>query len=107
MTFPLIAGYPAVAARAGALFRRPRLVIAGGADPVSAAQHRAGRVIGERRAGQIRLVRQLPRIFLARRWHLVDHVVQPGVPLRRHLGTLGLAVVDDPAPVAAEAPAAA
>src|SRR5258708_15399926 len=106
MTFPLIRGLPNTAAREGALFRRPRLVIAGGADPVAAAQHRAGRMIGKRRAGQVRLVVLFPGVALARRWHLVDHVVQPGVPLRRHFGALRLAVVDDPAPDATEAPAA-
>ena len=73
---------------------------------VAAAQDRAARVIGIGRAGHVRLVRLFPRIARARPRHLVDHMVQPGVPFRRHLRALGLALVDDPAPLAAE-PAAA
>src|SRR5437667_6720189 len=107
MTLPLIAPPRAAPAAWPALFRRPWLVIAGRRDAVAAAQHRAARVIGLGRAGQVRLVRLLPGIALARLRHLVDHVVQPGVPLRRHLGTLRLAIVDDPAPLAARPPAAA
>src|SRR5205814_5009618 len=51
-------------------------------------------------------VRLFPGVALARLRHLVDHVVQPGMPFRRHLGAFRLAIVDDPAPLAAE-PAAA
>src|SRR6266436_9641610 len=100
MTLPLIARVPAP------LFRRPRLVIAGRAEAVAAAQHRAGRMVGQGGAGHVRLVVLFPGIALARLGQLVDHVVQPGMPFRRHLGALRLAIVDDPAPVAAEAPAA-
>src|SRR5208283_1657485 len=88
------------------LFRRPRLVIARGAGAMPAAQHRPLRVIGLRRAGQVGLVRLFPGIVRPRAGHLVDRVMQPGVPLRRNLRALRLALVDDPAPLAAEAAAA-
>src|SRR6266496_3344164 len=101
MTLPLIGRLPA------ALFRRPRLVIAGRANAVAAAQHRAGRMIGERSPGHVRQVVLFPGMALARLGRLVDHVVQPGMPFRRYLGAFRLAIVDDPAPVAPEPPAAA
>src|SRR5712691_1652996 len=101
MTLPLIARAPAP------LFRRPWLVIAGRANAVAAAQHRAGRMVSQGGPGHVRLVVLFPGIALARLRQLVDHVVQPGMPFRRHLGALRLTVVDDPAPIAAEAPAAA
>src|SRR5216684_4563949 len=100
MTLPLIARLPA------ALFRRPRLVIAGRASAVAAAQHRAGRMVGQGGPGHVRQVVLFPGMALARLGQLVDHVMQPGMPFRRHLGAFRLAVVDDPAPVAAESPAA-
>src|SRR6202030_2333981 len=37
---------------------------------------------------------------------LIDRMMQPGMPFRRHLGPLRLALVDDPAALAAEAGAA-
>src|SRR6266851_6610132 len=101
MTLPLIARLPA------ALFRRPRLVIAGRASAVAAAQHRAGRMVGQGGPGHVRQVVLFPGMALARLGQLVDHVMQPGMPFRRHLGALRLAIIDDPAPVAAEPPAAA
>src|SRR5712691_6053252 len=100
MTLPLIARVR------GALFRRPRLVIAGRANAVATTQHRAGRMVGERGPGHVRLVVLFPGMALARLGWLVDHVMQPGMPFRRHLGALRLAIVDDPAPVAPETPAA-
>src|ERR1700693_1578573 len=90
----------------GGLFRRPRLVIAGRAVAVAAAQHRARRMVGLRGPGHVRLMILFPGMALARLGQLVDHVMQPGMPFRRHLGAFRLAVIDDPAPVAAEAPAA-
>src|SRR5712691_9873378 len=101
MTLPLIVRSPA------ALFRRPRLVIAGRAKAVAAAQHRAGRMVGHGGPGHVRLVVLFPGIALARLGQRVDHVVQPGMPFRRDLGALWLAIIDDPAPVAAEPPATA
>jgi hypothetical protein len=56
--------------------------------------------------GHVRLVVLFPGMALARLGQFVDHVMQPGMPFRRHLGAFRLAVVDDPAPLAAEAPAA-
>src|SRR5277367_1546801 len=90
----------------GGSFRRPRLVIASRTIAVAAAQHRAGRMVGQRGPGHVRLVILLPRMALARLGQVVDHVMQPGMPFRRHLGAFRLAVVDDPAPVAAESPTA-
>src|SRR5438270_1636189 len=103
--FPLMARFPGDRGSRCGLSRGPGLVIAGGAWAMPAAQHRARRVVGLRRPGQVRLMRLLPRVTLARLRHLVDHVMQPGMPFRRHLRALRLAVVDDPAPFAAEAPA--
>src|SRR5208282_1825765 len=89
-------------------FRGPRLVIPGRAGPVPAAQDRARRVIGVGCAGHVRLVLLLPGIADAiGARHLVDRVVQPGVPLGWHLGPLRLAIIDDPALFAAGAPTAA
>src|SRR5712691_12396444 len=107
MTLPLIGGVPGGSGSKRALFRRPRLVIAGRANPVAAAQHRARWMVGLFGSGHVRLVVLFPGIALARLGQLVDHVVQPGMPFRRHLGALRLAIVDDPAPVAAKPPAAA
>src|SRR5260370_17237683 len=93
---------------AAALFGCPRLVIPGGAGPMAAAQDRARRVIGIGRAGHVWLVRFFPgmaRTVGAR--HLVHRMVQPGMPFRRHFRPLRLAVVDDPALLAAEPAAAA
>src|SRR5438034_10372678 len=100
ITLPLICGLP------GGLFRRPRLVIAGWASAMAAPQHRAGRMVGQRGPGHVGQVVLFPGMALARLGRLVDHVMQPGMPLRRHLGALRLAIVDDPPPVAAESPAA-
>src|ERR1700674_2498018 len=105
MTLPLIGRLLGGADRTGALFRRPRLVIACRANPVAAAQHRAGPMVGKRGPGHVRLVVLFPEITPARHRHLVDHVMQPGMPFRRHLGAFGLAVIDDPSPIATEAPA--
>src|SRR5271168_2469550 len=107
MTLPLIGRCPGWPHPEPALFRRPRLVIAGRAIAVAAAQHRAGRMVGLWRPGHVRLVVLFPGIALARLRQLVDHVMQPGMPFRRHLGAFRLAIVDDPAPLAAETPAAA
>src|ERR1700730_18159252 len=92
---------------AAGLFGGPRLVIPGGAGPMAAAQDRARRMIGVRGAGHVRLVRLLPGIAgTVGARHLVHRMVQPGMPFRRHFRCLWLAVVDDPALLAAE-PAAA
>src|SRR5215470_12298691 len=88
-------------------FGRPWLVIPGRAGAMAAAQDRAGRVISQRRAGHVRLVWLLPGIAdTVRPRELVNGVMQPGVPFRRHLGALGLAVIDDPALFTARPPAA-
>ena len=66
------------------------------------------RIIGIGRARHVRLVRFLPGITRpvgARQ--LVDRMVQPGVPLGGTLRGLRLAIVDDPALLAAGAPIAA
>src|SRR6185312_16374631 len=90
--------------KGGSVARRPGLVIAGRARAAALREGRTGRPIGERRAGQIRPVRLLPfpwRIaFLSRRY--VDGVMHPAMPGRRDGRGLGIAVVDDPAPLKAE-----
>src|SRR5262249_23259925 len=55
-------------------------------------------------AGEVRPMRLLPRsrlVLLLGRRH-VDGVMQPAVPRRRHARSLGLAVVDHPAPLHSE-----
>src|ERR1051325_6631497 len=100
------ASLSAISSGASPLLRPPGLVVAGCRAAVAAAQDRAARMIGQRRPGHVRLVRLFPGIALPRLWDLVIHMVQPRVPFRRYLRPLGLALVDDPAPFAAE-PAAA
>src|SRR5579864_6743281 len=60
---------------------RPGLVIAGGAGAWPAFQHRTGRAIGGRRAGQIRLMWLLPEIkrLVSVGRHLVGRMVQPAM----------------------------
>src|SRR5205807_3202725 len=94
MTLPLIFRLP------GALFRRPRLVVAGGTNAVAAAQHGALRMVGQRGSGHVGQVVLFPGMALARPGRLVDHMMQPGMPFGRHFGAFRLAIVDDPAPVA-------
>src|SRR5579863_2804263 len=72
-----------------------------------AAQHRAARPIGLWRPRHIGLVRLLPGIALTLAGNLVDRVVQPGVPLRRHFRPFRRALVDQPATLAREASAPA
>src|SRR5579875_1228351 len=115
MTLPLIGRFPRCSADPGRRsarrpsFRGPRLVVGGDRPAAAAAQDRAGRAIGIGGAGQVRPMLLLPRIAApavgAR--HLVDRVVQPGMPFRRHLGALGFAGIDHPALFAAEAAAPA
>src|SRR5438067_1025 len=98
--------FPVIAARPCS-FRRPRLVIAGGGGPAPAAQYRARRVIGKGGACHIRLMLLLPGVAdPVRARHLIDRVVQPGVPFGGNLGPLRLALIDDPALLAAGPPAA-
>src|SRR5438046_3315830 len=92
--FPLMAHFPGDRGSRCGLSRGPGLVVAGGAWAMPAAQHRARRVVGLRRPGQVRLMRLLPRVTLARPRHVVDHVMQPGMTFRRRLLALRLAVVD-------------
>src|SRR6185312_11807625 len=89
--------------RPGSLLRAPRLVVARRRRALPAAQHRAGRPVGERRAAEVRQMLLLPGIVrpLARARRRVDRVMQPGMPLRRHSRGLGLAVVEHPAALAA------
>src|SRR5439155_817205 len=90
------------------LFGCPRLVIPGRARPLRAAQHRSWRIIGEGCTGHVRLVLFLPRVaHTVRARHLVDRMVQPGMPLLGHLGPFRLALIDDPALFTAGSPAAA
>src|SRR5438876_11712410 len=100
---------PSAAVRRAVRFRRPWLVIAGRRGTDATAQDRPPRVIGEGRAGHVRLMLLLPSVaatFLRAR-HLVDRVMQPGMPFRRHLGRLRLTLIDDPALLAARPSAAA
>src|SRR5215469_2440443 len=89
--------------------RRPGLVVADGAGARPAFQHRTGRAIGGRRAGQIRLMRLLPRInrLVGVGRYAVGRMVQPSVPHRRHARRVLVALIDHPAAFAALAPAAA
>src|SRR5690349_3286364 len=101
ITFPVMIA-------AAALFGCPRLVIPGRPGATPAAQDRARRVIGVGRTGHVRLMRLFPGIARAvGPRQLVDRVMQPGMPLRRHLRRLRLAMVDHPALLAARPPAAA
>src|SRR5262249_30308955 len=65
---------------------------------------RAARPVGRRRAGQVGPVRLLPRVraVLLGGRRYVDRMMQPAVPARRHARSLGIAVVDHPAPLEAE-----
>src|SRR5713226_8660449 len=89
MTLPLIGGSPGGPARGGrrvgGLFRRPWLVISGGANPVAAAQHRPRWMVGLFGPGHVRLMVLFPGVALARLGQFVDHVMQPAMPFRRHL----------------------
>src|SRR5688572_1548082 len=80
--------------------RRPRHIIAGRLRALALAQDRALRPIGQRGAGPVRQMRQLPGArlvrFLARR--RLGRESEPAAPARRHLGRVDLAVIDDPAP---------
>src|SRR6185312_1836964 len=76
----------------------PGLVIARRLRALAAAIGVARRPVGERRARLVRLVRLLPgpgRLVAAR--HDIGRAMQPGIPLRRHLRGLGLALIEDPA----------
>src|SRR5689334_18647530 len=79
--------------------RHPRLVVAGGAGAVAALVVVARRPVGPGRSGQVGQMLLLPRPArrAARRRRFLDDVMQPGMPLRRHLGSLGLALVEHPA----------
>src|SRR5271165_2784974 len=104
ITLPLIRRFtplmpaPPNLIRAASLFRRPRLVIADGALPLAAAQNRACRTIGVRGPGHVRQMLFLPGIAgaCARMRDLVNRVMQPGVPLGRHLRSFRGASVHDP-----------
>src|SRR6476619_7043531 len=88
-----------------ASLRLPRLVVAGRRRPVAAAQERALRMIGVDRAGEVRQVILLPRVLLLDvlgPGRVLHRVVEPAVPGRGDAARLGLAVVDDPAPLATE-----
>src|SRR5262249_7671689 len=104
--FPLILRFRGSCRAGGSLTRDPGLVIAGRAAAMPAPQDRTRRMVGQRRPGHVRLMRLLPGIALPRLRHFINHVVQPGMPFRRHLRALGLAIVDNPAPLAAETPSA-
>src|SRR5206468_1581185 len=78
----------------------------GRANPVAAAQHRPRRMVGLGGPGQVWLVVLFPGIALAWARHLVDHVMQPSMPFRRHLRAFRGPLIDDPAPLTAEPPAA-
>src|SRR5690348_11772226 len=88
--------------------RDPRLVVAGRRRAAPALEVVARRPVGAGGAGQIRQMLLLPGAArrAARRRRLLDDMVQPGVPLRRHLGGLGLALVEHPALLAAAGEAA-
>src|SRR5688500_434388 len=83
--------------------RGPGLVIAGGRLPLAAFERVAGRAIGRRRPGQVRQMLLLPRIAQASAvlGRVLDRVMQPAMPFWRHLGSLRLALVDDPAALVA------
>src|SRR5581483_3292883 len=78
----------------------PGLVVARRVRPLSAAEDAARRPIGPGGAGHVHAMRLLPRPGLVALlgWRGIDHVVQPTVPLGRHLGGFRELLVDDPAP---------
>src|SRR5262245_57462357 len=82
--------------------RNPGLVIAGALGAVAALQRMAGRTVGLRRTREVRQMRLLPGALmgLAGFRRVLDDLVQPTVPFRRHAGGLGLAVVEHPAALA-------
>ena len=91
----------ACAPRRRASVRTPRFVISGCRISSTALRHRSRRLVRRRSAGEIGNVRFLP-VPAGRRVgrHLVGRVVQPRVPFRRHLRTLDLATVENPAAAA-------
>src|SRR5947209_17399096 len=80
--------------------RLPGLVVTARAGALAALERVTRRAVGEAGAGQVGDVGLLPIAHrpVARAWRHVDHVVQPGMPLGRHLRGLGLAVIEHPAP---------
>src|SRR5690606_35134496 len=84
-------------------FRAPGLIVAGGGRALAQGGQRALRATRHRRARHVRQMILLPRLTRQRTLgrSLVIGVAQPALPLRRHLGRLGIAVIDDPAALAA------
>src|SRR5919198_554665 len=81
------------------LSRPPRPVVASCLGTTTGGQNGPPRARRQRRARQIHLVPLLPGvglIGLLRRWG-IDRIMQPPVPIRRHLRRLGLFGIDDPA----------
>src|SRR3546814_6793179 len=63
---------------------------------------RSRRLVGERRAGQVRQMLFFPRLVLdAMHRSVIDRVMQPGMPFRRPLGGFRQAVEQHPATAAA------
>src|SRR5690606_30120706 len=80
--------------------RRPGVIIPGHLRAMLVAQHRTLRSVGGGRAGQIWLVRLLPfarRIVFVRRRN-VHAMMHPAMPAGRNGGSLGITVIDHPAP---------
>ena len=81
------------------LSRPPRPVVASCLGTTTGGQNGPPWARRQRRARQIHLVPLLPGvglIGLLRRWG-IDRIMQPPVPVRRHLRRLGLFGIDDPA----------
>src|SRR5271170_3020573 len=76
----------------------PGLVVACRARAMPAAEIMARRNIGFGGAGVIGLVRRHPWLVLGGRQHVRGRAMQPGMPFRRHSRSLGLALIDHPAP---------
>ena len=101
-TMPRVARVPHQAAALAALKRGPRLVVAADLRALRRTEDRALRLVGRRRAGEVRQVRFLPfaRLVGIVGRRNIGAVVHPAVPGGRDARGFRLAVVDDPAAVA-------
>src|SRR5580698_10362036 len=84
--------------RAMDLARGPGFVVARGGRAVPTLVVMAGRAIAQRGPGQVWQMRLLPGVARGLGQRRIRGVVQPGVPLGRNFGGLGLPLVDHPTP---------
>src|SRR5271166_1242013 len=75
----------------------PSFVVTGRRRSYPATAIMPRRQIGRRSPGQIRLMLLHPRLVGGNRQGILDGIMQPGMPLRRHPGRLDLALIKHPA----------